>query len=101
MLWRHATIEEMLQETFSVDPVAFVAAQLCGKHISAAANQHTTIREAVFPVGPPRGCITRISRKMLHKDYYRMNSVEKKSCRGSQRAWRQDELIGGKLPVVK
>jgi hypothetical protein len=25
----------------------------------------------------------------------------KTSCRGSQGAWRQDELIGGKPPVVK
>jgi hypothetical protein len=25
--------------------------QLCGKHISAAANQHATIEEAVFSVG--------------------------------------------------
>jgi hypothetical protein len=38
---------------------------------------------------------------MLHKDYYRKGSVEKKSGRKSQEAWRQDELIGGKLPVVK
>jgi hypothetical protein len=35
---------------------------------------------------------------MLHKDYYRKSSVEKKniSGRGSQGAWHQDELIGGK-----
>jgi hypothetical protein len=38
---------------------------------------------------------------MLHKDYYRVSSAEKKSGRGSQGAWRQDELIGGKPPVVK
>jgi hypothetical protein len=38
---------------------------------------------------------------MLHKDYYRKSSVENISGRGSQGAWRQDELIGGKLPVVK
>jgi hypothetical protein len=38
---------------------------------------------------------------MLHKDYYRKSSVEKISGRGSQGAWRQDELIGGKPPVVK
>jgi hypothetical protein len=36
---------------------------------------------------------------MLHKDYDRKGSVEKKiSGRG---AWRKDELIGGKPPVVK
>jgi hypothetical protein len=28
-----------------------VAAQLCGKHISAAVNQQATIKEAVFSVG--------------------------------------------------
>jgi hypothetical protein len=42
------------------------------------------------------------SDRMLHKDYYRKGSVEKKNsgC-GSQGAWHQDELIGGKLPVTK
>jgi hypothetical protein len=40
--------------------------------------------------------------RMLHKDYYRRSSTEKKiSGRESQGAWRQDELIGGKPPVVK
>jgi hypothetical protein len=39
---------------------------------------------------------------MLHKDYYRKSSVGKEiSGRGSHGAWRQDELIGGKPPVVK
>jgi hypothetical protein len=37
---------------------------------------------------------------MLHKDYYRKGSVEKISDRESQGARRQDELIGGKVPVV-
>jgi hypothetical protein len=38
---------------------------------------------------------------MLHKDYYRKGSIETISGRGFQEAWRQDELIGGKPPVVK
>jgi hypothetical protein len=39
---------------------------------------------------------------MLHKDYDRKSSDEKKiSGRGSQGSWRQDELIGGRLPVIK
>jgi hypothetical protein len=39
---------------------------------------------------------------MLHKDYDRKGSVVKKmSSREPQGAWRQDELIGGKPPVVK
>jgi hypothetical protein len=39
---------------------------------------------------------------MLHKDYDRKGSIEKKKFgRESQRGWRQDELIGGKPPVVK
>jgi hypothetical protein len=40
---------------------------------------------------------------MLHKDYDRKGSVEKEkiSSRESQGAWRQGELIGGKLPVAK
>jgi hypothetical protein len=39
---------------------------------------------------------------MLHKDYDSKGSVERKiSCHESQGAWHQDELIGGKPPVVK
>jgi hypothetical protein len=40
---------------------------------------------------------------MLHKDYDRKGSVEKKNNfgRDSQRAWRKDELTGGKPSVVK
>jgi hypothetical protein len=40
---------------------------------------------------------------MLHKDYDSKGSVAKKtkSLVMSQGAWRQDELIGGKPPVVK
>jgi hypothetical protein len=39
---------------------------------------------------------------MLHKDYDRKGSVEKKiSGRQSQGAWRQDELMDGKPSVVK
>jgi hypothetical protein len=39
---------------------------------------------------------------MLHNDYDRKGSVEKKiSGRESQGAWREDELIGGKPPAVK
>jgi hypothetical protein len=41
---------------------------------------------------------------MLHKDYDPKGSVAKeKSNSGheTQEAWRQDEMIGGKLPVVK
>jgi hypothetical protein len=39
---------------------------------------------------------------MLHKDYDRKDSVAKKiSGRESQGACRQDELVGGKPPVVK
>jgi hypothetical protein len=37
---------------------------------------------------------------MLHKDYDRNGLVGKKYGRVSQWAWRQDELIGGKPPVV-
>jgi hypothetical protein len=40
------------------------------------------------------------SERVSHKDYYRRSSVEKKSGRGFQGAWRQDELIGGKPPVL-
>jgi hypothetical protein len=38
---------------------------------------------------------------MLHKDYESKHSVEKNAGRESQEACRQDELIGGKPPVVK
>jgi hypothetical protein len=39
---------------------------------------------------------------MLHKDYDRKGSDEKKIAgNDSQGVWRQDELIGCKPPVVK
>jgi hypothetical protein len=39
---------------------------------------------------------------MLHKDYDRKGSFEKKSLAAILKGfWRQDELIGGKLPIVK
>jgi hypothetical protein len=38
---------------------------------------------------------------MLHKEYESKYSVEKIADRESQRARRQDELIGGKPPVVR
>jgi hypothetical protein len=39
---------------------------------------------------------------MLHKDYKRKGSVAKKfPGHESQAAWQQDELTGGKTPVVK
>jgi hypothetical protein len=42
------------------------------------------------------------SERMLHKDYDRKCSTEKKkSGRDPQGAWCQDELTGGKPPVVK
>jgi hypothetical protein len=43
------------------------------------------------------------SERMLHKDYDRKCSVEKKKTTGheSQGACRQNKLIGGKPPVVK
>jgi hypothetical protein len=42
------------------------------------------------------------SERMLHKDYYRKGSAgKKKFWSWFSRGWRQDELIGGKPPVVK
>jgi hypothetical protein len=42
------------------------------------------------------------SEPRLYRDYNRKCSVEKKNTgRGSLGAWRHDELIGGKPPVVK
>jgi hypothetical protein len=42
-------------------------------------------------------------REDVSKDFYRRGSVEKKTISGRepQGAWRQDEMIGGKSPVVK
>jgi hypothetical protein len=37
---------------------------------------------------------------MLHKDFDRKGSIENISDHESQGAWRQDELIGGKPPIV-
>jgi hypothetical protein len=39
--------------------------------------------------------------RMLRKDYDGKGSVEEISGRDSQGAWRQDEEVGGKPPVVK
>jgi hypothetical protein len=39
------------REVFSVVSVSLVATQRCGKHISAAVNQHATIEAAVFSLG--------------------------------------------------
>jgi hypothetical protein len=44
---------------------AVVATQLCGKHMSAAVNQHAAIEEAVFSVDPPRGCIKSLTQLEL------------------------------------
>jgi hypothetical protein len=41
------------------------------------------------------------SERMLHKEYDRKCSVEKIAGCESQGAWGQDELIGGKPPVVR
>jgi hypothetical protein len=41
------------------------------------------------------------SERMLRKDYNRKAAVENISRRESQGAWRQDELIDSKPPVVK
>jgi hypothetical protein len=37
---------------------------------------------------------------MLHKDYGRKGPVAEPGC-DPQGAWRQDEVIGGKPPVIK
>jgi hypothetical protein len=42
------------------------------------------------------------SERILHKDCNRKCSVGKRNTgRGSQGAWRQDDLIGGRPPVAK
>jgi hypothetical protein len=60
-------------------------------------DTYTSQRQSIFirdnPISSSEG--------MLHKDYDRKDSVKKISGRGSQGAWRQDELIDGKPPVVK
>jgi hypothetical protein len=38
---------------------------------------------------------------MLYEEYNLKFSVEQNTGRGSQGAWHQEELIGGKEPVVK
>jgi hypothetical protein len=42
-----------------------------------------------------------LSERMLHKDCYRKSSVGKISQVVGLEGWRQDELIGGKPPVIK
>jgi hypothetical protein len=43
-----------------------------------------------------------LSERILYNDYDRKGSTEQKiASRETQGVWRQDEMIGGKLPVVK
>jgi hypothetical protein len=66
---------------------ALVVKQRCGKHISAAVNQHATIQKAVFSMGvAPRLYNEDLrdkpifsSERKAHKDYYRRSSAEKKN----------------------
>jgi hypothetical protein len=85
---------------FSVVRAARVANRRCGKHIFPAVNQYATTGEAVFSVGAAPRLHNEVlvrdksifsSERILYEDYYR----------GVQGASRQDELIGGKQPVVK
>jgi hypothetical protein len=58
--------------------------QLCGKHISAAVNQDTTIAEAVFSVDLPRGSVEselRVSLELaVGRIMARNGYVKKSSC---------------------
>jgi hypothetical protein len=68
---------------------------LSSRHMIATTNTFLTIEElleAVFSV--PRGCYMRTITASVQLE-------NKNSGRGSQGACRQDELIGGKPPVVK
>jgi hypothetical protein len=56
-----ANVHNNITAIFSVVSAALFARQRCGKHISAAVNQHATIEKAVFSVGSSRGYIMRIS----------------------------------------
>jgi hypothetical protein len=49
-----STLRSLLRNCMVKSCAAVSAAQLYGKHISAAVNQHTIIEEGVFPVGPPQ-----------------------------------------------
>jgi hypothetical protein len=46
-------------------------------------------------------CQAYLSERVLHNNYYRKGPVENIFDRESRWAWRQDELIDGKPPVVK
>jgi hypothetical protein len=68
---------------------------LSSRHVIATIDTHAkqkTCWKLCFLCGP----------WMLHTDYYRKGSVEKENLWSwVSRTWRQDELIGGKPPVVK
>jgi hypothetical protein len=88
---------------FSVKPV--LAEDLCVVQKEELSICYTVCLKCTLDEKPSRFIrdkpIFSLERK-LHKNYYRKISAEQKiSGRGSQGAWRQDELIGGKLPVVK
>jgi hypothetical protein len=62
---KEAIARNIRKAVFSVIRAARVAMQQCGKHISAAVNQHATIEEAVFSMGPPGGYIYNEDLKQL------------------------------------
>jgi hypothetical protein len=76
-----------------------IARQRHSKHVSVVKNNNSTtekLLEAEFSM-----LFVSSLTMMLHKDYDRKGSLEEISGRKSQGASRQDELIGGKPPVVK
>jgi hypothetical protein len=80
-----------------------VSKQQLGKHVPVETKTRQQEKNSVFDMPSifMRDKPIFSSERMLHKDYYRRSSVEKRnSGRGSQGACRQDELIGGKPPVV-
>jgi hypothetical protein len=67
-------------------------------------SRWTRTRESLRWRGPAsvvKDTLILSSERMLHKGYTCKCSVETKSGRESQGTWREDELTGGKPPVVK
>jgi hypothetical protein len=79
----------------------FFASQLLGRHVPAATN---TLNSAICVLSKERLCVCLGRRRFLCGPcHIRGGSVAKKknSFHEPREAWRQDELTGGKLPVVK
>jgi hypothetical protein len=78
-----------------------IARQQCGKHMYEATNKHITIEDVVFSMWSTLRLYS--EDQLENKEYASKGSVKKKkkNCHEPHEARSQDELIGGKLRIIK